>query len=610
MNLRKKLILIIMAVAILPMVFVGTLGYYNARTALECLQMAALQSITEFKAKVIEDFIVDQKNHVRIAQLRPNIKKYASILVGLSGDVSSPLHATAVDELDRTLKMYQPVYNYINVMLANPHGDIVYELNRSSASGAIKNSLPGLWENAFEEGEKEVYVSDIFFSKTRVDQYSVLVTAPISNIEEIYLGVIVFEIDMMSIFKRIQNLTGMGKTGETIIARQEKGAVLFLNPLRHDPSAALVRKAYPGESQTISFHKALEGDVGCGFSLDYRDREVIVAWRNIPIVNWAMVAKIDVSEALEPATTLRNFVFILIIAVIILSIFLALIVAKSICEPIQMLQKGTEEIGRGNLDHRLDTHTKDEIGQLGRSFNDMAQKLTRVTASRDDLNREINKRRKAEKELKRSMGALDERVKELNCLFEISRLVEKRKLTLDEILQGIVDLVPPAWRYPDMTCAKISLNGGTFKTENFIKRSWQLVSDIIVHNVPSGKLVVGFRDQRPGNDDSPFLKEEGILLNVIAERVGRIIERRWAQEALLKSEEKFRELMENMHSGVAVYEAVAGGEDFEIKDFNRGGEKIEKIAREKSNRSPDNRCFPWHKGSWNLRCLSKCLEDR
>jgi PAS domain S-box-containing protein len=581
MNLRKKLILIIMAVAILPMAFVGTLGYYNAKTALERLQMAALQSITEFKAKVIEDFIVDQKNHVRIAQLRPNIKKYASILAEFTGDVSSPLHATVVDELDRTLKMYQPVYNYINVMLANPHGNIVYELNRSSASGTIKNSLPGLWEKAFEEGEKEVYVSDIFLNKTRADQYSVLVTAPISNLEEIYLGVIVFEIDMMSIFKRIQNLTGMGKTGETIIARQEKDAVLFLNPLRHDPSAALVRKAYPGESQTIPFHKALEGDVGCGFSLDYRGREVIAAWQNIPMVNWAMVAKIDVSEALEPATTLRNFVLILIIAVIILSIFLALVLAKSICEPIQMLQKGTEEIGRGNLDHRLDTNIKDEIGQLGRSFNDMAQKLKRVTASRNDLNHEINKRRKAEKDLKKSMGALDERVKELNCLFEISRLVERRKLTLDEILQGIVDLVPPAWHYPDMTCAKISLNGGTFKSHNFLETNWQLVSDIIVHNVPSGKLVVGFLDQRPGNDDSPFLKEEGILLNVIAERVGRIIERRWAQEALLKSEEKFRELMENMHSGVAVYEAVAGGEYFEIKDFNRMGEKIDHIDREK-----------------------------
>ena len=66
-----------------------------------------------------------------------------------------------------------------------------------------------------------------------------------------------------------------------------------------------------------------------------------------------------------------------------------------------------------------------------------------------------------------------------------------------------------------------------------------------------------------------------------AERVGRIIERKWAQDALRKSEEKFRELMENMHSGVAVYEAVAGGGDFEIKDFNYRAEKIDNTHREK-----------------------------
>ena len=93
--------------------------------------------------------------------------------------------------------------------------------------------------------------------------------------------------------------------------------------------------------------------------------------------------------------------------------------------------------------------------------------------------------------------------------------------------------------------------------------------------------MVGYLEERPERDEGPFQKEERALLDAIAERVGRIIERKWVQDALRKSEEKFRELMENMHSGVTVYEAVAGGEDFEFKDFNRAGEKIEKIDREK-----------------------------
>jgi PAS domain S-box-containing protein len=94
-------------------------------------------------------------------------------------------------------------------------------------------------------------------------------------------------------------------------------------------------------------------------------------------------------------------------------------------------------------------------------------------------------------------------------------------------------------------------------------------------------LVVGYLEARPPNYEGPFQKEERVLLDTIAERVGRIVERRWAQEAMLKSEERYRELMVNMHSGVAVYEAVAGGQDFEVKDFNRMGEKIDHIGRDK-----------------------------
>ena len=111
------------------------------------------------------------------------------------------------------------------------------------------------------------------------------------------------------------------------------------------------------------------------------------------------------------------------------------------------------------MDHKIGTDAKDEIGQLGRAFDQMTEKLKTVTASRDELNREINERKKVEKELQKSMSELDERVKELDCLLEISRLVEIRKLTLDEILQGIVDLIPPAWQYPEITCAQIILNG-------------------------------------------------------------------------------------------------------------------------------------------------------
>jgi len=700
MTLRKKLILILSAVAICPMIFIGTLGYSSAKTALENLQMEELKFITDLKAKMIESSFSEQKNHVRIAQQRPTIKKSTAILSGLTVDFSSPVYETIRDELDWALKMYPPVYDYANVMLANPQGTIVYVLNRYSALENINHMLPELWQEAFKEGKKGVYLSEVFRSRSQAGKFSAYITAPVHNSDGKFVGVIALEVDMASIFKLVQDSTGMGQTGETLIVRKEGAAALILNPLRNDPDAALNRKVIFGQSQAMPIQEALKGNAGYGLSLDYRGKKVIAVWQHIALPDWGIVAKIDVAEAFEPVTTLRHFVFILVGTVIILSILSAVIVAKSISDPIQILQKGAEEIGRGNLNFKVGTDAKDEIGQLGSAFDQMTAKLKTITASRDELDMEVNERKKAEKalqlmkfsldhssemlywidpdgnivdvndttcdrlgysraeivsiqvgdinpdisleyyrqiwqdlkqrgslkvqtfchpkddkpipveitfnyiqfdgreyscafardiserkqaeeELQKSMGELDERVKELNCLFEISRLVEKRNLTEDGIIQGILYLIPPAWQYPDITCAKITLKGKAIKTRNFKETVWQQTSDIIVHGVQSGNLVVGLLEERPERDEGPFLQEERALLDAIAERVGRIIERQWAKEAVLKSEEKFRELMENMHSGAAVYEAVAGGEDFEVKDFNRRGEKIDNIEREK-----------------------------
>ena len=78
------------------------------------------------------------------------------------------------------------------------------------------------------------------------------------------MGVIVLEVDLASIFKLVQDSTGMGETGETLIARKEDDAALFLNPLRHDPDAALKRKVVFGQSQAIPIQEALKGNAGHG----------------------------------------------------------------------------------------------------------------------------------------------------------------------------------------------------------------------------------------------------------------------------------------------------------------------------------------------------------
>ena len=74
---------------------------------------------------------------------------------------------------------------------------------------------------------------------------------------------------------------------------------------------------------------------------------------------------------------------------------------------------------------------------------------------KEDLTREIKKRKRVEKELEQVSHSLGERIKELNCLYSISKLRERTDFSLEDILQAIVDLIPPAWQYPEITCARI-----------------------------------------------------------------------------------------------------------------------------------------------------------
>jgi len=132
----------------------------------------------------------------------------------------------------------------------------------------------------------------------------------------------------------------------------------------------------------------------------------------------------------------------------------------------------------------------------------------------------------------RTERALHERIKELSCLYGISSLVEKPGVSLEEIIQGTVDLIPPSWQYPEVTCARLTLQGKEYKTRNFRETAWRQSSDIAVAGEPAGCVEVCYLEEKPESDEGPFLKEERFLISSIAERVGRIAERRQLEEKL------------------------------------------------------------------------------
>jgi len=143
---------------------------------------------------------------------------------------------------------------------------------------------------------------------------------------------------------------------------------------------------------------------------------------------------------------------------------------------------------------------------------------------------------------------LGERVKELNCLYAISSLSENQKLNLNEILLGVIECIPPAWQYPECTCARIRLKNMAMVTQNFKETIWSQKQKIVVFGKNHGSIEIFYLEQKPESDEGPFLKEERNLIRVIAERLGNTIERKFAEENLKISYQHEKELRQKLQA--------------------------------------------------------------
>jgi len=149
---------------------------------------------------------------------------------------------------------------------------------------------------------------------------------------------------------------------------------------------------------------------------------------------------------------------------------------------------------------------------------------------------------------------LQERIKELCCLYEVSRLIDTHGNELEKILQGTARLLSKSWQYPEITCARVVLANKAFLSENFAISQWKQAADITTGGQKIGAIEVYYLQRRPESDEGPFLTEERFLIDAVAEHIGGAYERIMAQQqleaeraALKKANIAMREVLNRIH---------------------------------------------------------------
>ena len=196
-------------------------------------------------------------------------------------------------------------------------------------------------------------------------------------------------------------------------------------------------------------------------------------------------------------------------------------------------------------------------------FNEKTQRETSEEVRRLQkkialLEREKLKFGRIENELNIQKKALTERVKELNCLYSMSKILGQKNLSLPETMEKLIIIILPAWQYQDHVCVRIVIKDNEFVSSNCSCSQYAIKYDIFVFNKKAGFIEIYYVGKIFQNDKECFLAAEKKLLKAVAELIGNTIEQKVIdtnlKDSALKLQKQKKELEEK---NIALKELLA-----------------------------------------------------
>ncbi len=132
----------------------------------------------------------------------------------------------------------------------------------------------------------------------------------------------------------------------------------------------------------------------------------------------------------------------------------------------------------------------------------------------------------------RILHDLQERAKELNCLYRVDELLGREDAPVDDLLSELTRTLPAGWQYPDVCVVRVVLGNRVFASAGFEPSPFRMAATIEAQGEAAGEIEVYYTEPMPQAQEGPFLAEERKLLDSIAERIGHFVTRRRLQRVL------------------------------------------------------------------------------
>jgi PAS domain S-box-containing protein len=395
-KISTKITAMVILISVLAVGAVSFFTYdYNLKTNREKFTNN-LSVITETRAAYFNNYFEEINHAIRVLQASDKIKNNSSSSasdgfgfdISVSDDAGSfeessgesgEIPADSVEEgfsappaeetLSDYLKTRKDIFQFDQIYITSPTGSITASTDDEKTSGNFMDPDG----SSFSQGIDQTHLSAVFKDK---EKYYLFALAPLETNNGKQL--LIIKISLNNAYASLKNYTGLGKSGEVLLARQDpiSKKITFTSPLRADPNAAL--KLYdPGDRVVAAVNNALSSNASGGTykGVDYRGKETLQVWNKLNHDGWVLIGKIDKEEADGAANSLIKIFIYVGLCIIGLATFLTMSFTRSITRPLYSTRNTLDMVANGVLPENIDTLSNDEFGQIGKKVNDLVKAL-------------------------------------------------------------------------------------------------------------------------------------------------------------------------------------------------------------------------------------------
>lgn len=317
------------------------------------------------------------------------------------------------EELIEKIEFYEEKYGYEifgEVFVTNKYGANVAQTGKTSD---YRQDDEEWWQNVKKDG---LYVGDVKYDKS-ADVYSTDICIRINDEVGNFLGVMKVVLNIEEIINILKELEPtaidekhkthgheshktMGfklltKDGKIIYSTEE---FEFFQDIYNETIARFGKIEDPEHVRYFIGPADMPGEEGEELFAHAHSR----GYKDFKGLGWFLVVEHKTEEIFAPVTKLRNSLLMISASILIIAILIGLFISRAISLPIIKLKDAAVKIGKAEFDTKIEIHSKDEIGFLAQTFNEMVDNLKTTTTSIDNLKKEIVERQKAEEALQES----------------------------------------------------------------------------------------------------------------------------------------------------------------------------------------------------------------